>query len=139
MRTNSAPVQILSSPNKVPHTGRDGIPRTRTKDGSKYKLEDVEDMESDEVKRVLYEVIKIVREQSENPDPRFVKSAIWGSLRSAIQWVCSTDVWPTPDLKSLSAEDTINFLNRVLILFQAHHADTPLIQDAKVRLRSTIK
>lgn len=96
-------------------------------------------MESDEVERVLYEAIEIVREQSENPEPRFIRAAIRGSLRGAIRWVCSTDTRPTPDLEALSAEDAIEFLDRALILFQEHRADSRLVQDAKVRLRSTIE
>ncbi|EIW54534.1 uncharacterized protein TRAVEDRAFT_52240 [Trametes versicolor FP-101664 SS1] len=86
---------ILSLPNKVPHTGCDGILCTHTKDSSEYKLKDTEDMEFNEVERVLYEAIKIVREQLENPDPCFVSlpptlnlSALRTQLTSLI--VCSS-------------------------------------------------
>ncbi|KAH9846520.1 hypothetical protein C2E23DRAFT_709350, partial [Lenzites betulinus] len=109
-RQGSSP--ILSSPDKAPHTGRDGIPRTRTEDGSEYELEDEADLDSDAIECALQEAVAIITEQAKNPEPRFLRSAIRCSLRGTIRWVCARDTQPMPDLEAISAEDAIMFLER---------------------------
>ncbi|KAH9855430.1 hypothetical protein C2E23DRAFT_723867 [Lenzites betulinus] len=132
---------ITSSPDKAPHTGTSGIPRTCTEDGSEYELEDADSLDSDELENCLATAIEIVQEQSKNPDPRFLNHAKRHALRGAIRWVCSHNLRPVPNLEDLPVEDLIRFLEDALTLFQTlrDQMDTGGIQDIKERLRGALQ
>ncbi|RDX41098.1 hypothetical protein OH76DRAFT_1475946 [Lentinus brumalis] len=68
-------VSIMSSPDKAPPTGRDGLMRTRAGGGGGFELDNAEELETDEAIRLLTRHIELIQDARNNPDDRFLKRA----------------------------------------------------------------
>ncbi|KAI0669307.1 hypothetical protein C8Q78DRAFT_992915 [Trametes maxima] len=136
---------ISSSPGKGPHTGPDGLLRERAGGGAGYELEDAEDLDTDEVERLIACAADILPKQAKNPNTHFVRTSIRNSLRGTIQWVCRNDHRLMPDPDSLSSDDATTFLKRALTLFRQQRelardlSDPRYVREAKGRLRGLIR
>ncbi|KAI0642146.1 hypothetical protein C8Q79DRAFT_918414 [Trametes meyenii] len=136
---------ISSSPDRGPHTGPDGIFRERAGGGAGYELEDADDVEANDIERLLAEAIKILPAQSENPNQHFVRTSIKVSLRGTFKWVCERDNKILPDLETLSTDAATELLKRALELFQDHcelargQGGPRYLRDAKARVRGLVR
>ncbi|KAH9893350.1 hypothetical protein C8Q73DRAFT_615841, partial [Cubamyces lactineus] len=109
-----ASLPISSSPDKAPPTGRDGLLRTRAGGGTGFELDDEEELEIEDLERCLRDAIKIIQQQAENPEERFMHTAV-KQFRGTIAWVCGLDSREMPsDLERLSATEATVFLTRAL-------------------------
>ncbi|KAI0710462.1 hypothetical protein C8T65DRAFT_648447 [Cerioporus squamosus] len=78
-------VQIQSSPEKAPATGRDGLMRLGAGAGGGFDLDDEDDITLDEVIRLLRRAAEILEEQQEEADPRFINNAK-RRMRGVLTW-----------------------------------------------------
>ncbi|KAI9059933.1 hypothetical protein FKP32DRAFT_1760738 [Trametes sanguinea] len=112
---------IMSSPDKAPPTGADGLPRTRAGNGAGFDLDDEDDVNITEIKRLLTKSAQIFAEQLRNPEPRFVRNAIKNAMRGTIRWVCRLDHTVMPELETVDPAIVLDLLKRAASLFAEQH------------------
>ncbi|RPD61297.1 hypothetical protein L227DRAFT_481231, partial [Lentinus tigrinus ALCF2SS1-6] len=82
-RRPSSPIQ--SSPEKAPATGRDSLLRIGAGGGAGFELDDEDDIDLDEVIRLLRRSAEILQEQRHEADPRFIQNAK-RRMRGVLTW-----------------------------------------------------
>ncbi|KAI9056968.1 hypothetical protein FKP32DRAFT_1584478 [Trametes sanguinea] len=112
---------IMSSPDKAPPTGADGLPRTRAGNGAGFELDDEDDVNITEIERLLTKSAQIFAEQLRNPEPRFIRNAIKNAMRGTIRWVCRLDHTVMPELETVDPATVLELLKRAAVLFAEQH------------------
>ncbi|KAI0665773.1 hypothetical protein C8Q78DRAFT_1198967, partial [Trametes maxima] len=133
---SSSCASIMSSPDKAPPTF-DGILRESARGGAGFELDNAEEEDLNEVERRLNAAIAILLKQTENPDPRFVRSAIEKSFRGTIHWVCDAVCEEHPELSALTPEEACTYVTRAAELFRVERArgEPRFARQAKSRVR----
>ncbi|RPD53668.1 hypothetical protein L226DRAFT_517852 [Lentinus tigrinus ALCF2SS1-7] len=87
-RRTSSPIQ--PSPAKAPRTGHDGLMRMGAGGGAGFELDDEDDIDVDEMIRLLRRSIDILQEQRDEADPRFIENAKQ-RMRGVFRWTRNID------------------------------------------------